>query len=124
MFSYVSTQAMIKNTPGLLAPPVKSRPSLNITARSYSYISFMLGRIIYISQSFEHVQFSEQNSKYATQISNMQKSNCSVVDTLSLFGILASVAENVLYYIFIHLKGHFGFHFSGNHDPLILFLDS
>ena len=33
----MSTQGMTKNTPGPLAPPVKSLPSLKITALSYSW---------------------------------------------------------------------------------------
>ena len=49
IFSYVSTQGMIKNTQGPLAPPVKSPPSLNITARSYFQISFKLESIVYSS---------------------------------------------------------------------------
>ena len=32
----MSTQGMIKKTPGPLAPPDSSRPSLNMTALSYS----------------------------------------------------------------------------------------
>ena len=36
--STMSTQGMMKNTPGPLAPPDSSRPSLNMTALSYSCI--------------------------------------------------------------------------------------
>ena len=34
---YVSIQGMMKKIPGPLAPPVTKRPSLKITARSYSW---------------------------------------------------------------------------------------
>ena len=36
IFSYTSTQGMTKKTPGPRAPPVSSRPSLKMTALSYS----------------------------------------------------------------------------------------
>ena len=40
IFSYTSMQGMTKKTPGPLALPVSILPSLNTTARSYSWTTF------------------------------------------------------------------------------------
>ena len=40
----MSMQGMMKNTPGPEAPPDSSRPSLKMTARSYSWTTFTVKR--------------------------------------------------------------------------------
>ena len=46
----MSTHGRMKNTPGPLAPPVRRRPSLKMTARSYSWTTWRGAEITDITQ--------------------------------------------------------------------------
>ena len=72
IFSYTSTQGMTKKTPGPLAPPVNSLPSLKMTALSYSWTTLTTkkrekGRKRTIRKIEKHVSSLEHNPGPSSQ---------------------------------------------------------